>query len=738
MRQVLPALFVVAAAMAAPSVAAGEVSANALLTIDRNRATVIDRIVDQWGGALAHPRSGITAPQLREVLTGLRADHLLAASLAGTLDGLRGTIANALDSAAPVRAKALGDLGSDDSYTPVTPCRLVETRGTFAAVYQGDGTPAHNPFPFAPNANRSYAIQGGNGVCMSQLPAGLNPAAVQLQVFALPVNSAASGDVEILPQGAGFGSTATLVYLGTIAVTSVSTTARINLGNNQIGVQVRGGGAHVAIDVVGYFKAPAGVLVGADNTFVGTQAGNRTMTGAENTGAGAHALGVNTTGYRNAATGFNALSLNTSGGLNTAMGAYTLEANDSGDQNTATGAFAMRLNTTGSNNTANGYQALYNNTTGFFNTAVGANALPNNTTGSRNTAVGNGALGLSNGDYNTAIGNEALANNVGSNNTAAGAYALEKNTSGADNIASGLNALRNNTTGNGNVAVGRDALSANTTGFANTAIGVRALEAANGSENVAIGNLALSVATGTANVAVGSAALLNTQGNENIAIGHFAGLVHGVGDSNIYIGNRGVSNESKTIRIGPLTPGDFGYRTFIDGVFTLPAGGAGVYVHSNGQIGTIASSRRFKENIADMGAESAALMRLRPVTFHYRAADKAQPRRLQYGLIAEEVADVYPELVMHSADGRVETVMYQFLPPMLLNEYQKQQRTIDAQAKELARLGSELSRQGAEIASLRQEREAQMARFEALEARLAELATLRQSMASAVQAGRAD
>jgi hypothetical protein len=124
-------------------------------------------------------------------------------------------------------------------------------------VYQGNGTASHTPVPFAPSEIRSYTVQGGNGVCVTQLPAGLNPSAVQLQVFGMPTTSA-SGDIEILPQGATFGSTATMVYVGTIAFNTVSTAARVNTSNHQISVQVRGGGANVAIDVVGYFAAPSG------------------------------------------------------------------------------------------------------------------------------------------------------------------------------------------------------------------------------------------------------------------------------------------------------------------------------------------------------------------------------------------------------------------------------------------------------------------------------------------------
>ncbi|MFO1306622.1 MAG: tail fiber domain-containing protein [Burkholderiales bacterium] len=227
-----------------------------LLAIDQNRATVIDKIVREWGGTIASQSGGITADQLRDVLSAMRADQLLAASLAGSADGLRAVVNNAMAGETGARssfAKALGDVSVDVAYVPVTPCRLVETRGTFAAVYQGGGA-------FAPNAIRTYTLQGGNGVCLSQLPAGAAPTAIQLQVYGIPTTSG-SGDIEILPQGGTFGSTATLVYLGTNAFTSSAATSLVNTTNNQISVQVRGGGAHVAIDVVGYFRPPSAVAV---------------------------------------------------------------------------------------------------------------------------------------------------------------------------------------------------------------------------------------------------------------------------------------------------------------------------------------------------------------------------------------------------------------------------------------------------------------------------------------------
>ncbi len=261
-----------------------------LLAIDRNRSTVVERIVAQWGDALTRANAGIGVDQLREMLLAMRADQLLAASLAGNLEGLRNIVATALVGESAVKpsllhAKALGDANQDVVYVPVTPCRLVETRGTFPAVYQGGGA-------FVGAEVRTYTLQGNNGVCMSQLPASVAASAVQLQVFALPT-TAGSGDVEILPQGAAFGSTATLVYLGNNLVTSSSTTSLVNTANKQISLQVRGGGAHVAIDVVGYFRAPAG-------GFVSTVTAGTGLTGGEN---GAVTLSVDTATIQSRVTG---------------------------------------------------------------------------------------------------------------------------------------------------------------------------------------------------------------------------------------------------------------------------------------------------------------------------------------------------------------------------------------------------------------------------------------------------
>ena len=221
---------------------------NALLTIDQNRNVLVDRIVATFGARLQASDAGISQEQLRSMLQSLRADDLLTASLAGSLSGLRDVLETALNRSEKkgFSAKALGDLDKDLVYVPVTPCRLVDTRNTYPAVYQNAG-------PFTTSEVRTYTLEGGNGVCLTQLPSGLQPGAVQMQVYAIPVPGA-NGDVEVLPQGGTFGSTATLVYLANNAFTSSSTTSRVNIINNQIDVQVRGGGANLAMDVVGYFQ----------------------------------------------------------------------------------------------------------------------------------------------------------------------------------------------------------------------------------------------------------------------------------------------------------------------------------------------------------------------------------------------------------------------------------------------------------------------------------------------------
>ncbi|MBV8903456.1 MAG: tail fiber domain-containing protein [Acidobacteriia bacterium] len=214
-------------------------------------------------------------------------------------------------------------------------------------------------------------------------------------------------------------------------------------------------------------------------------------------------------------------------------------------------------------------------------------------------------------------------------------------------------------------------------GHDNTAVGTEALPSNfNGSNNVAIGNLALRD---------------NTYGNNNIAIGDHAGIGVSGTSNNIYIGSVGLPYDNGVIRIGAIAFPIYGTQTSffaagIRGVTTGNNNAIPVVIDSNGQLGTISSSRRFKEEIRDMGDASTNLMRLRPVTFRYQKpfADGSKP--VQYGLIAEEVAEVYPDLVAHSADGQIETVKYQVLDSMLLNELQKEHQKVEQLESRLATL----------------------------------------------------
>jgi hypothetical protein len=451
---------------------------------------------------------------------------------------------------------------------------------------------------------------------------------------------------------------------------------------------------------------------GGSNVAMGFQALANNTTGSGNTALGRTAMTFNMTGGDNTAVGFAALNANTAS-YNTAVGSGSLQANTTGNLNAALGFQSLVASTTGSNNTALGAYALYNNATADSNTAVGSQAMQNNLTGTKNTAVGASALFTSQtGNYNSAVGFEAMTNS----------------TTGLHNAALGYQALRGNSTGYNNVAVGSNALVGTTTGSSNTGVGYHALPAnVAGTSNSAFGANALSVATGGNNTAIGTAALVAlTSGQGNIALGSVAGYQITAGDYNIMIGNIGTASDTNTIRIGESGTHTKTFLAGIRGTTTANNNAVTVVVDSAGQLGTVSSSRRFKDDIADMGERSSALMKLRPVTFHYKS-DPAQPRALQYGLVAEEVAEVYPGLVAWGDDGQAETVMYRFLAPMLLNEYQKQQRTIEAQARE-ARAWQ------AKVDDLERERDTQRAEIASLRAAVADVAALREESARLARA----
>jgi len=293
-----------------------------------------------------------------------------------------------------------------------------------------------------------------------------------------------------------------------------------------------------------------------------------------------------------------------------------------------------------------------------------------------------------NGFSNTATGfRSLLADTSGSYNVANGAYALNSNTTGDLNVAIGDQAMQLNTTGTRNTGSGSDALHDNTTGSFNTACGADALaNSTTADENTAVGRFALGLdTTGAGNTAVGDEALvLNSTGSRNIALGMLAGSQLTTGNDNIDIGHIGNGAEASTIRIGTFGTQT---RTFIAGIRPVTTGIANaipVLIDGAGQLGTTSSSRRFKKDISDMGDRTARLLELRPVVFHYKQEqtlpDGSEPP-LEYGLIAEEVAEIFPELVVYDDEGQPMTVKYHLLSSMLLNELDKLHARVEEQAE---------------------------------------------------------
>ena len=305
--------------------------------------------------------------------------------------------------------------------------------------------------------------------------------------------------------------------------------------------------------------------------------------------------------------------------------------------NTAEGNDALLHLTTGSDNTAIGFQALFSNLSGHDNTALGFDALSSNTTGYANTAAGVVALN---------------SNSTGHDNTAIGVQALNNNNVGVSNTATGFAALGNNMGGSNNTAAGFNALRFNETGFRNTADGSQALYSNSGSNNVGLGfNAGFNLTTGNGNVCIGSQEL-------------------------------GVAGESNTTRIR--------------NIYSSVAPGRAVYVTSGDKIGTLVSSRRFKEEIKPMDTASETLFALKPVTFRYKKEVDAG-RALSFGLIAEDVAQISPDLITRDNKGNPETVRYEAVNAMLLNEFLKEHRDVQELKKQVATLTAGLQKVSAQL-----------------------------------------
>jgi Chaperone of endosialidase len=332
-------------------------------------------------------------------------------------------------------------------------------------------------------------------------------------------------------------------------------------------------------------------------------------------------------------------------------------------------------------NTAEGQNALLSLTTGGFNTAVGFLSLRSDTTGQLNTAIGAGTLFANTGDENTATGAGALlSNTTGFENTAVGAFALVNNIGGGvatgnDNTAVGDRTLFSNTAGDGNTANGTFALFSNTTGDANTANGEKAL-------------------------------FSNTTGQNNTALGFAAGSNQTTGSGNVYIGQgmAGVAGENSTCYIASI----FGQTS----AFGLP-----VLVNGDNKLGVATSSRRFKEEIQPMKEASEAILALKPVTFRYKKG--IDPQGIpQFGLVAEDVEKVNPDLVVRDKEGKPYSVRYDQVNAMLLNEFLKEHKTVQEQADTISIVKANSARQEATIARLEKQIEALTAGLQKVSAQL--------------------
>jgi hypothetical protein len=475
----------------------------------------------------------------------------------------------------------------------ITPCRLVDTRQSWATPF-GGGASA----PLAWAAGSTTTIPAPSGSC--SLPAAM---AYSANITVIPSGS----DVRWLtafPTGATMPVIATLTgYEGGI-VSNAAVIPADPTGSFNVYVK---DATEVVIDVNGYYISPSALALGA-----GTAAAP-SLTFSNDTNSGVYSPSAGTVTVTSAGTDI--LSVNSSGvaitGTAQVSGDLTLGGSIVGPN--GVGVIVSAPNDS-SGNTTLGISALVNGHyyyPGTNNTAIGGSTLSWNLGGSNNTAVGAQALNGNEGSYNTAIGAVALQENTGANNTAGGWQALYTNTGGNANTAFGANTL-----------------------------------------------------------------FWMGGGSNNIALGYNAGL-NIQGSNNIDIGNNALAADSGVIRIG--TSGTQ-TATYIAGVVNVTTGqnnALAVVVDSNGQLGTVSSSRRGKHDIADMGDTTETIMNLRPVRFRYNVHGNEGPR--QYGLIAEEVAEVSPDLVARNKDGEIETVFYDKINAMLLNQVQTQQRLIEEQ-----------------------------------------------------------
>ena len=373
----------------------------------------------------------------------------------------------------------------------------------------------------------------------------------------------------------------------------------------------------------------------------------------------------------------------------------------------------------GINNTAVGTNALTADTAGFYNVAIGSGALANNTTGQFNMAIGAEALNQNNANFNLAIGfRVAFQNTIGNHLTGVGAAAMRNNTTAGFNTAVGADALRENTSTELNVAVGDSAL----TSFNGTA--------ATDGANTALGSIALvALTSGQENVAVGRRALENsTSGSNNTSLGWRSGDGVLTGDGNTCIGSSTCTNTSSAdnvVCIGQNSAGEnFSNRAYIPNVgqFTqnfVVGNVEFVTVRlSDGKLGHTVSSRRYKDDIKPMGDASELIYKLKPVSFRYKKTPEYQGDNLDYGLIAEDVAEIDPKLAIRDGKGQIESLRYVAIYNMMLNEFLKEHKKVEEQQASMADLKSTVALQQKEMQVLTAQLKEQAAQIQKVSAQV--------------------
>lgn len=534
------------------------------------------------------------------------------------------------------QARALADMTAPMVFVGIVPCRVADTRlanGPLGGPIMGGGST--RTFPILSSACGIPATAKAYSFNVTVVPSG------------------GLGYLTIWPTGQPQPYVSTLNSLDGQIVANAAVVPSGTSGNIDVFVTNT---THVIIDVNGYYMPPSTLALGSGSSLHPAI----TFPGSTSTGIFAPSS--------------SSVAISSGGSTRLTVNDDGIDVNGDADISGNILKSGTKVFSTSTSNTGIGYGSLVSYGSNG-NTAVGANVMP--------------ALGAS-GSNNTALGYRSMnAMTDGTNNASAGAWSMLKTTTGARNVVMGVQAMNENLAGEENTVLGYQA-GYHLMGSENTAVGTLALHQATGlTKLVGVGwNALRALTTGERNSAFGyRAGAQLTSGSRNTMLGDYAGWYVTSGSDNAYIaswGNQSYPSESNTMRVGQSGYHNRAFIAGIRGVSTGVANAIPVYIDSNHQLGTASSSRRVKTDIHDMGDTTGMLMALRPVSFRYKLHGPNSP--LQFGLVAEEVAEVAPDLTARDQNGEIETVFYDKVNAMLLNEVQKQHRLIESQRQMLLEL----------------------------------------------------